>query len=154
MTDPVAEAAAQLAATPNLIDEIKEGIHTLEEKVEHFIHPDAPAATQAGDAGTADLPNAAPTPLAGAATDASTLERDDLPNAGASRAGSSSENGAASSAQNASAAADTAANASNAGANEHSHTSLLRGLVAMLRRKWNVFDSELEALLKDAESHL
>ena len=49
MTDPVAEAAAKIAADaspsstePSLIDEIKEGMHELAEKVEHLIHPDAP----------------------------------------------------------------------------------------------------------------
>lgn len=145
MTDPVAEAAAQLAAAPSstepsLIDEIKEGIHTLEEKVEHFIHPDAPAVAQAGEQ-----------PSLPASGDAGTA---DLPNAAASLAASPSGNAASSSAQNALPAVDTEANASNAGANEHLHTSLLRGLVGMLRRKWNVFDAELEALLKDAESRL
>jgi hypothetical protein len=37
---------------------------------------------------------------------------------------------------------------------EHPHTSILRRLTETLRRKWNVFDGELEAILKDAESHL
>lgn len=44
MTDPVAEAAANLAkqhSEPGLIEEIKEGMHELAEKVEHLIHPEA-----------------------------------------------------------------------------------------------------------------
>lgn len=101
-----------------------------------------------------DAPNVASIPPDGAATDASTLEGDALPNAGASPAASLFENAASSSAQNALPAVDTEANASNAGANEHPHTSLLRGLVSTMRRKWNVFDAEIEALLKDAENHL
>jgi hypothetical protein len=37
---------------------------------------------------------------------------------------------------------------------EHPHTSILRRLTETLRRKWNVFDGEIEAILKDAESRL
>lgn len=43
MTDPIAEAAANLAkqhSEPSLIEEIKEGMHDLAEKVEHLIHPE------------------------------------------------------------------------------------------------------------------
>lgn len=102
MSDPVAEAAAQLAAQqsePSLITEIKEGMHELAEKVEHLIHPES-----------TEGPNAADTLPAGGATDA--------------------------------------------GTGEHPHTTILRRLTATLRRKFNVFDGELEAILKDAESHL
>lgn len=56
MSDPVAQAAAQIAADaapsstePSIIDEIKQGIHTLEEKVEHFIHPESAEVAQAGE---------------------------------------------------------------------------------------------------------
>lgn len=37
---------------------------------------------------------------------------------------------------------------------EHPHTTILRTLTTTLRRKFNLFDGELEAILKDAESHL
>lgn len=45
MSDPVAEAAAQLAAQlaePNLLEKAMGTIHDLEAKVEHLIHPDTP----------------------------------------------------------------------------------------------------------------
>jgi hypothetical protein len=45
MTDPVAEAAANLAkqqAEPSLLDKAMDTIHDLEAKVEHLIHPETP----------------------------------------------------------------------------------------------------------------
>ncbi|MFK4444651.1 hypothetical protein ABH944_004845 [Caballeronia udeis] len=66
MSDPVAEAAAALAARqaePSLIDEIKDGMHDLAEKVEHLIHPEA-------DAGNAGSPVAETTSATGAITSA------------------------------------------------------------------------------------
>jgi len=59
-------------------------------------------------------------------------------------------------------AVSTTANGQNADASdtaaqvalEHPHITLLRRMTETLRRKWNVFDSELEAILKDAENHL
>lgn len=38
--------------------------------------------------------------------------------------------------------------------NQFVHHRLLSSLVTTLRRKWNLFDGELEAILKEAESHL
>jgi hypothetical protein len=61
MTDPVAEAAAQIAAQAEptgLVSELAAGLHKLEETVEHFIHPEA----------THDAAGA--TPMAAGSTDA------------------------------------------------------------------------------------
>ena len=57
MTDPVAEAAAQLAAQaapeqPGIISEIVDEFKALGEKVEHLIHPDAPEVAQPGESTT------------------------------------------------------------------------------------------------------
>jgi hypothetical protein len=104
MSDPVAQAAAQIAADaapsstePSMLDRAMETIHTLEAKVEHLIHPDAPGNVVAGAADSAaaasastaetspasmtsitpepssgEAPNAVATPPAGAAMPAST----------------------------------------------------------------------------------
>jgi hypothetical protein len=104
MSDPGAQAAAQIAADaapsstePSMLDRAMETIHTLEAKVEHLIHPDAPGNVVAGAADSAaaasastaetspasmtsitpepssgEAPNAVATPPAGAAMPAST----------------------------------------------------------------------------------
>jgi hypothetical protein len=64
----------------------------------------------------------------------------------------SGETQAAAELSNAASPADSAPAQESTG--EHPHTSILRRLTETLRRKWNVFDGELEAILKDAESHL
>ena len=148
MSDPVAQAAAQIAADaapsstePSIIDEIKQGIHTLEEKVEHFIHPDSAAASgeaqATGESGNAagGVSEAGQLAALTSAALAPTLASGDLPNAAATPP----------------AGAVTPAPESDG---EHPHTTILRNLTTTLRRKFNVFDSELETLLKDAESHL
>lgn len=61
----------------------------------------------------------------------------------------SGESGSASNASNENSASDAGQNTA-----EHPHTSLLRRMTETLRRKWNVFDSEIEAILKDAEGVL
>lgn len=85
MSDPVAEAAAQLAAQsaePSLLEKAMGTIHDLEAKVEHLIHPDTPgnepavAAESATAPAIAEIPNDATTPPAGDATGAA----GDLPN--------------------------------------------------------------------------
>jgi hypothetical protein len=58
MTDPVAEAAAKIeaeqkTAEPTILERLEEGVHDLAEKVEHLMHPDAPAVAQPGEAGVA-----------------------------------------------------------------------------------------------------
>jgi hypothetical protein len=55
---------------------------------------------------------------------------------------------------NADASTSLAGAARDASIAEHPHTTILRRLTETLRRKWNVFDGELEAILKDAESRL
>ena len=70
MTDPIAEAAANLnaqpATDPSLFEEIKDTIHDLEEKVEHLIHPEAthvaaePTPVAAGGADAAPVADVAP----------------------------------------------------------------------------------------------
>lgn len=83
MTDPVAEAAAQIAAQQapeqtGIVGALVEGMHKLEEKVEHLLHPGTPgnepavAAESATAPATGELPNGAATPPDGAATLAST----------------------------------------------------------------------------------
>lgn len=73
MTDPVAEAAAQIAAkeSPSLIDEIKEGMHELAEKVEHVLHPEASPGNVAPATESATAPVTTEQPVAAG----------DLPNA-------------------------------------------------------------------------
>jgi hypothetical protein len=59
MTDPVAEAAAQLAAQqaePTMLEKAMDTIHDLEAKVEHLIHPDAPGNEPAVAAESATVP--------------------------------------------------------------------------------------------------
>jgi hypothetical protein len=100
MSDPVAEAAAQLAAQkaaePSLLEKALDTIHELEAKVEHLIHPDAPgnvpavAEVSATAPVTAELPNVvAGTPPAGAAMPAST--EGELPNAASAVAAPTAE---------------------------------------------------------------
>lgn len=81
MTDPVAEAAAQIAAkeSPSLIDEIKEGMHELAEKVEHILHPEV-GTTETGETAAAPV-EAAPVGTS-ATTSASTAESGETPGAG------------------------------------------------------------------------
>jgi hypothetical protein len=92
MTDPVAEAAAQLAAQaaePTMLERAMDTIHDLEAKVEHLIHPDAPVietktypdgTTATGVAPlpelspTADAPGNAPAVAAASVTEAATAE--------------------------------------------------------------------------------
>lgn len=84
MTDPVAEAAANLAkqhAEPTLIEEIKEGMHELAEKVEHLIHPETSVNAVSELIGQHDdsdvhhavegveAPNASPASMSGTPTD-------------------------------------------------------------------------------------
>jgi hypothetical protein len=200
MTDPVAEAAKQLAqAEPSLIDEIKAGIYTLEEKVEHLIHPEQSAeVAQAGESSAAiassPSPNFAPiqTELSTApvqtlvSTALNSTEQSAMPSLTAQASGEAVEAGNAPAAAEVSATAPATADApavadtgeqqsasetlsvstiaenSSSSASqpstevttEHPHTTILRHMTQTLRRKWNMFDGELEAIIKDAESHL
>jgi hypothetical protein len=57
MTDPIANAAAQLDAAPSstepsLLERAEEKIHALEEKIEHMIHPEAASEPQSGEGET------------------------------------------------------------------------------------------------------
>jgi len=68
MTDPVAEAAAQIAAQqaePSMLEKAMDTIHELEAKVEHLIHPEdeAPNVLPASTSGT--LPESTPSATTG-----------------------------------------------------------------------------------------
>lgn len=184
MSDPVAQAAAQIAADAapssteptGIIGEIVNEFHKLEEKVEHFIHPGS--AEVAGETAAAHV-EAAPvdtsaTTSASAAVSVETQAAGESPNAAAippdgaatdAGAGDEGKGGAAGAQQEDAAVAEqseqltdgSATDASGSGqptSAEHPHTTILRNLTTTLRRKFNVFDSEMETLLKDAESHL
>jgi hypothetical protein len=59
MSDPIAQAAQQLneQKPEGIAGEIMGAMHALEEKVDHFLHPDAPAVAQSGElAGTTSQP--------------------------------------------------------------------------------------------------
>lgn len=137
MSDPIAEAAANLNdAAPSSTE---------------------PVVVQAA----AELPNDAATPPAGAATPASTgnvlvnaAPVVDAPNVGASGVTEQAAPVAEQSAQQPGGSAMAASGAEQPIFAEHPHTSILRRLTETLRRKWNVFDGELEAILRDAESRL
>lgn len=66
--DPIAQAAAQIHADaapsstePSLIEEFAEGLHTLEQKFEHLIHPSAEVAQPGESSATATASNTPPT---------------------------------------------------------------------------------------------
>lgn len=135
MSDPVAEAAAQLAAQqnePSLITEIKEGMHDLAEKVEHLIHPEAGTAAAGEQSGTlhsGSVSNEAPNVVAGTPpVGDATPVAGDLPNA-ASAAGAPTA--AQDSASNA-AGADTA-KSSDANSVEPLHVRIAAHLEAIFQ---------------------
>jgi len=121
MSDPIAEAAAQLDAAPSSTEP----------------QQPAPEVAQAGEPSMESI---------------SALEN------GASDAGSmsaaNSTGNTLSSGESPNGATPAVSEPAPASTGEHPHTSILRRLTETLRRKWNVFDGELEAILKDAESHL
>lgn len=114
MSDPVAEAAAQLAAQsadPSLLEKAMGTIHDLEAKVEHLIHPDAlgkepaVAAESATAPAIAEVPNDATTLPAGDATAAA----GELPNVASDAAEPTTAPGSASNADGADTTKSTAA---------------------------------------------
>lgn len=135
--DPIADAAQQqaqqeggAAAQGESTSAISQSSSTEVNVVTDAALPPVSNAVAETDATNATA-NAA-TPIATAETDASTVQ-------------ASASSDAPSSESNRGSAGDTT---------EHPHTSILRRMTETLRRKWNVFDGELEAILKDAESHL
>ncbi|CAG4900668.1 hypothetical protein [Paraburkholderia saeva] len=155
MTDPVAEAAAQLAATPSstepsLIDEIKAGIHTLEEKAEHLIHPQSAEVAQVGESAQSAEENVLIEKSTTATQSTGNLSSEDAAEQG-NVAASSLTSGIATTVD---ASSSETGSVSALLPAEHPHTTILRRLTTTLRRKWNMFDGELEAIIKDAESHL
>lgn len=110
--DPVAAAAAQIQSAepsstePGFVERLEAGMHALEEKVEHLIHPEASvvgenvACTDTAPAAgaaitTGEQGNVAPA-AAGASSEASASVAGEDPNAGASAAAEPSANGTAS----------------------------------------------------------
>jgi hypothetical protein len=144
MSDPIAQAAAQIDAAPSstepsILTEIVGEFKALGEKVEHLIHPEPVqegGAAAAGESSSASQPAAIEPKVS--------QESMTLTDGGASDAGSNTSNSSIS---------EDGSTEQELG-DEHPHTGILRRLTETLRRKFNVFDGELEALLKDAESHL
>ncbi|KAE8757325.1 hypothetical protein FSO04_24195 [Paraburkholderia madseniana] len=76
MSDPVAEAAAQLAAQqaePTMLEKAMDTIHELEAKVEYLIHPDAEAGAAMPGESMTNAPTAETTPASATATAESEL---------------------------------------------------------------------------------
>jgi hypothetical protein len=181
MTDPVAQAAAQIEAdsqgntntNPSILTEIVDEFKHLGEKIEHMIHPETttPGGQSAAPSSNSQTIDASATGTVAAAASAS----GEPGNASASAEASATvaainhtpgitttivldpnapplDMTGAGIAPNA-ASTPPAGAATDAGIAEHPHTAILRRLTTTLRRKWNVFDGELELILKDAESH-
>jgi hypothetical protein len=103
MSDPVAEAAAALSAAPSsteptLLERAMETIHTLEAKVEHLIHPDAPVPDadhtpeqRAAALAAMNAPGNAPVVAAASVTEAATAEVPNVVAGGAEPASSGSD---------------------------------------------------------------
>lgn len=133
---------------PADVKPVREGIaaelvnefHKLEEKVEHFLHPDAPAVAQPGE-----QPASTSQPAADTTAKSSELQgTGDSPNAAPA---ADAQPATQPSVQGVSTDASTAAA-------EHPHTSCLRKIVACLRRDFAMLPGELESWVKTAESHL
>lgn len=219
MTDPVAEAAANLAkqhAEPGLIEEIKDGMHDLAEKVEHLIHPGASAPSATGEPATAvaadqsspaatsdavepiqaEIPNvpeastsgtpadSTPSPVvqdapapdvpainsptvelgnvaavetASSLAESSTLSALTLPETSTASSESADLPNAAPAVvdQPVIAASVLDASGSDTQAVEPSvHESLLRKIIAVLDRDFNMFSGELKQLMTEAKTHL
>lgn len=149
MSDPVAQAAAQIASDaapsstePSIIDEIKEGVHDLAEKVDHLIHPQA---QEGGATSTGELVIAASS-VETSGTQAVlqeplTTQETDVSSAASAQAESQALTG-------------TSTNAAQTAAPEHPHTPILRKIVGCLRRDFAMLPGELESWVKTAEENL
>jgi hypothetical protein len=189
----------QNTGSTGVLGEIKEGIHELEQKVEHFIHPGAeggaategkPAADSAATSVTLDASQPQPTTLAIDSSPAAIAPQEsqapveqstssaplavqsDAEGTNAGEPSSSPTSGSPGSGEagNAGAVVDsvespsTAANGSAtdvsliesgpAADGDAIHTTILRKIVIILRRDYNILSGELEAWMKTAEQAL
>jgi hypothetical protein len=187
MSDPIAQAAQQISEQQpkeGIAGEIMGAMHALEEKVEHFLHPDAPAVAQPGESAASTSQPAADTTAKSSEQRGTTAPLDgSMPSNTPHPSNTTIESGSASAGSsvsgeqgNVAPAADTSTQqdsslqpgatsasqqapasstqSSSGSPTEHPHTSCLRKIVACLRRDFAMLPGELEAWVKTAESHL
>ncbi|WP_433705812.1 hypothetical protein [Paraburkholderia sacchari] len=160
--DPIAAAAAQLDAAPSstepsMLERAEETIHELEAKIEHLMHPEgrAPGESESAQAAAPLSPAVTSSDVASIQSDAPEVaQAGEIPVAAPGVVAAETVESSSTGATEQSSLTSAASQAAVAAPGEHPHTAILRSLTTTLRRKFNVFDGELEALLKDAESHL
>jgi len=181
MSDPIAQAAQQIQhedKPQSIAGEIMGAMHALEQKVEHFLHPDAPVVAQSGESAASTSQPAADT-TAKSSEQQGIGEVTTLTVSPALLVGGSAESagisptsaakleslliGGTADSPNAAPAADAqpatqpsvqGVSTDASAAAEHPHTSCLRKIVACLRRDFAMLPGELESWVKTAESHL
>jgi hypothetical protein len=119
---------AENTQSTGILGEIKEGIHELEQKVENFIHPGAE-----GGAAAAGETAAVQTTGSGAPSVEPSSTLVNANDAGNSQAPTSGSPGSG---------------------DEQQHTTILRKIVGILRRDYNILGGELESWVKTAEQNL
>jgi len=132
----------QNTGSTGILGEIKEGIHELEQKVENFIHPSA-----AGNASSSALNSAS-------GDTAAVQNADALAEQGAT-AGTAPASGPTTSAEGANVGEPSSSPTSGSpGSGDATHTDILRKIVTILRRDYNILGGELESWVKTAEQAL